>query len=117
MITREQLKVGETYFCVINESVKRTVKFIGNEFVMYDWLMKESDATKEGLQTIISFLHDNNLMPKPKKRYWLWDVEFMGTIVKHSSYMDEKGTASDGYKLEVKLLKKHENEYIEVEND
>lgn len=111
MITREQLKVGETYSYANNELVKRTVKFIGDEFVLYEW------ALGEDCQTITSFLHDNSLMPKPKKRYWLWDAEFMGRVVKHSTYMDEKGTASNGDKPDAKLIRKHENEFIEVEND
>ena len=80
MITREQLKVGETYSCVINKSVKRTVKFIGNEFIVYD--IQDNETKEEGWNNIKYFLFCNNLMPKPSN-----------------------------------LIKKHENEFIEVKND
>ena len=78
MITREQLKVGETYSSVNNESAKRTVKFIGDLFVVYD--IQGNETKEEGWSGVSYFLNNNNLIPKPKKRFWLWDVEFMGRV-------------------------------------
>lgn len=61
-----------------------------------------------------------SLLLKPKKRYWLWDIAMYGTerVVKHIVYMDDNGRNPTGLKehdSEVRLIRKHENEYIEVD--
>jgi hypothetical protein len=55
---------------------------------------------------------------KPKKRYWLWDtVGWTGMVVKNAAYMNENGQGTNGVFIcdKENLLKKHENEFIDVE--
>lgn len=59
--------------------------------------------------------------PKQKKRYWLWDVT-CGTsraIFKTNYYMDDcrcrVGDTSDTNQIDLTLIKKHENEFIDIE--
>ena len=54
---------------------------------------------------------------KPKKKYWLWDVKESDlSIVKDKYYMDDDGITSSGLRNEDPeyLVRKHENEWIEV---
>lgn len=63
------------------------------------------------------------LVERPKKtelkRYWLWDVkDDHGNIYKGAYYRDEEGlsTGKSTYDKEY-LIKKHENEFVDVEVD
>lgn len=54
---------------------------------------------------------------KEKKRYWLWDIETSDcTIYKSTYYLDDDGRMCNGIfgYCKDELLKKHENEYIDV---
>ena len=55
---------------------------------------------------------------QPKRKLWLWDVQdgLSGNIIKCLSYIDESGNGSNGKCLFVtsSLIKKHENEFIEI---
>lgn len=52
----------------------------------------------------------------PKKRYWLWDVKDFGGIYKTNYYLDDVGEQTNGtcYINAKDLIKKHENEFIDV---
>lgn len=56
--------------------------------------------------------------PVQKKRYWLWDVKTNdGNILKDPNYMDEYGELCNGdiwRSSSGVLIKKHENEWIEL---
>lgn len=55
--------------------------------------------------------------PKTKKRYWLWDVlPDRGAIFKTEHYLDEERKDTVGTSLPAcfTLLKKHENEFIDI---
>ena len=53
------------------------------------------------------------------KRYWLWDVRNSpdGGVFKSSAYLNEDGQTTNGVSLYEKeqLLKKHESEFIDIE--
>jgi hypothetical protein len=54
--------------------------------------------------------------PKPKKRYWLWDVIVGNVISKNAYYMDDEGMLTSGnphYDKE-SLVRKHEDDWVEV---
>ena len=55
-----------------------------------------------------------------KKRYWLWDVGNPppdGIVFKSSAYLNEDGQTTNGIDLYEKeqLLKKHESEFVDIE--
>lgn len=55
---------------------------------------------------------------KPKKRYWIWDIKSLeGPIYKSHYYSDDEGMQTSGKKWFSKsqLIKKHENEFIDVD--
>lgn len=54
-----------------------------------------------------------------KKKYWLWDVKSAnGPVYKSNAYLDEMGLNTKGNSLAISrnliLIRKHENEFIEV---
>jgi len=51
----------------------------------------------------------------PKKRYYLWDIEYAEGVYKTNYYINDKGLTVNGSRVSGKLLKKHENEFIEVD--
>ncbi len=53
---------------------------------------------------------------KPKKKYWRWDIEDSeGVVSKSPTYVDDDGITTSGRRSGYyKLLKKFENEFIEV---
>lgn len=59
--------------------------------------------------------------PKKKKtkRFWIWDVKYDldSAIYKSDSYMDENAMRTNGniFLSKSELLKKHENEFIDIE--
>lgn len=115
-ITRDQLKVGETYRSD-NWLVNRKILYIGEVCVFYKYSHDDGDIG-ESSQYIDGFLNDHSIIPKPKKRYWLWDTKTdSGAIYKGAHYMDEDGKLTNGCIgiLSIVLVKKHENEFIEVE--
>lgn len=64
-ITRDQLKVGETYQTNV-EDKKRTVLYIGNKAVFYEWV-NDTEAG-ESQWDIKDFLKHNSIIkPEPKK--------------------------------------------------
>lgn len=54
---------------------------------------------------------------KPKKRYWIWDVKGIFGTKKDPTYMDDNGFTDSKIHFvhKDKLIKKHENEFIDVE--
>ena len=49
-----------------------------------------------------------------KKRYYIWDIKYdSGNISKTLSYLDDDGVTTNGDKIPG-LIRKHENEWIEV---
>jgi hypothetical protein len=57
---------------------------------------------------------------KKTKRYWLWDIKAdSGYIYKCPTYLDEQGEDVRGAtsRYSGKLIKKHENEFIDIEEE
>ena len=115
-ITREELKVGETYISDYS-STTRKVLFIGNDS-LFTYEVEGGGYSEETPYSINYFIKNNSPLPKPKKRYWLWDLKTAsGVIYKSSGYLDDDGyrTDRDLYYGKEYLLRKHENEFIEIE--
>lgn len=111
-ITREQLKGGERYKC--DSGGISEVIFIGKEHLIY--IYTESVFVYELSGCISSFLSKYSIIEKPKKRYWIWDIKRGDLIYKHDYYMDEEGRKSTGETYTAgTLVRKHENEFIEIE--
>ena len=116
VIKRKELKVGETYMSIHNDRVLKKVLYIGEELLFY--LESNSGSLKEKSYVINRFIANYRKLPTPKKRYWQWDVKSSsGVIYKSSGYLDDEGYRTNRvrYYEEEFLLRKHENEFIDIE--
>ena len=115
-IIREALKVGETYMSDHNDKVLKKVLYIGEELLFC--LESNNGSVKEKSYVINRLIANYSKPPKPKKRYWLWDVKIAsGVIYKSSYYLDDDGYSTGrntNYEKDF-LLRKHENEFIDIE--
>ena len=117
-IAREELKVGETYMSIHNDRVLKKVLYIGDVLILC--LESKDMISTEVSYTIDKFLVNYRKLPKPKKRYWLWDVKTTsGVIYKNNYYLDDDGysTGRTPYYEKEFLLRKHENEFIDIEEE
>ena len=115
-ITREELKVGETYISD-NSSTTRKVLFIGNNS-LFTYEVEGGGYSEETPYSINYFIKNNSPLPKPKKRYWLWDMKTArGAIYKNNTYLDYDGYCTNRVRYHEKesLLRRHENEFIDIE--
>ena len=108
----EKIEIGKTYINACGNM--STVLFIGKVRVFSVY----KDGS-EGSDNIAFVKREWSELPKPKKRYWLWDVGNPpdGGIFKSSAYLNEDGQTTNGVSLYEKeqLLKKHESEFIDIE--
>ena len=80
----------------------------------------ESDGVSVNDFIFVGYMYEYKIYepPKQKKRYWIWDVGTNdGNILKDPNYMDENGELCNGDVWRGRsgvLIKKHENEWIEV---
>ena len=58
-----------------------------------------------------------SIPPKPKKRFWRWDVTGPYGIRKPSNYLDENGrtTAGRNHVRKSDLIHKYEDEFVDIE--
>lgn len=116
-LSREELKVLGTYqFKKTKQKV--IVLHIGERSVFYR-IYNSKNPDEEVCARINEFLNCFEPVSKVMKKYWLWDVRInsLGPIYKEKHYLDEDGYYTDNmsrYKLEC-LIRKHENEFIEIE--
>lgn len=106
----EKIEVNKEYINADNVKVK--VLAIGQE-KLFIRTERPSEYTQDITFALLSWIE----LPKQKKRCWLWDVNDSYGISKPSTYMDENGLSTTGRKLADKhqLIKKHENEFVEIE--
>lgn len=106
----EKIEVGKVY--LDSNGFKSTILTIGEKSVF----IRAEDGSEGSCK--INWVKDNwSEIPTPKKRYWLWDVDASGGgIYKTSTYLDDDGIATNKVKYfdKERLIKKHENEWIEV---
>jgi len=92
---------------------------IGESMVLYKYshAPAKSDGTIAELSGDKKMILDKSKPYTPTKKYYLWDVkDSEGAIFKSSYYMNEDGCLIGG-RVNIskdKLIKKHENEFIEV---
>lgn len=109
----EKIEVGKKYLDSIGIKVEITAIGKSKALASYD----DPSVPEEQVVSICWVLKNWSELPKPKKRYWLWDAkDDSGKIFKTSSYVDDNGCTSNGelYFDKEKLIKKHENEFIEI---
>ncbi len=83
--------------------MEKDIGFERTDVLLSDWSFTEADCIDKVI---------------PEKRYWLWDVKIVGGCIrKDPDYMDENATRTDGssYYSKEELMKKYENEFIDVE--
>ena len=92
-----------------------------NEYIFYDeedqeFLDQFGGTYKINPETMFDDRWEYFEEPKPKKRYWLWDVKNGKDVFKTSIYYDDSGySPSRTMSIEKDLLiRKLENEFIEV---
>ena len=111
----EKLEAGKTYLTT-DCSGKVTVLFVGESHIFCRY-----EDKSEGSMRIDYIRKHWSELPKPKKRYWLWDVGSPpdGSVFKSSAYLNEEGQTTNGIDLYEKeqLLKKHESEFIDIEEN
>ncbi len=116
-IKRKELKVGETYMSIHNDRVLKKVLYIGDVLILC--LESKDMISTEVSYNIDRFLVNYRKLPKLKKRYWLWDMKATGgAAYKSSYYFDDDGYYSNGKTMYCNLgdmVKKHENEFIDIE--
>ncbi len=106
----EKIEIGKKYLNSCGKEVE--VLFVGRKYTALN------DNNGEELYQSTRYALDSwSELPPPKKRYWLWDAkDDSGRIFKTSTYVEDNGCASSGelYFDKEMLIRKHENEWIEV---
>lgn len=108
-------KVTATRWEVKIEGDKRSIQlFDSNGTAIVEkpalYLYKNGEEYSESSEKIL-----NQSKPyTPKKRYYLLDIEYAEGVYKTNYYINDKGLTINGSRVSGKLLKKHENEFIEV---
>ncbi len=113
---KEDLKVGMKLRHVRDDtSVERSVIAQGKKSLIASY--------GEGYEFLIDYDELENYEPvKATKRYWLWDVEdFEKEVYKDPYYMNDIGECVKGtsrvFRNNITLIKKHEDEYIDIEEE
>ena len=108
----EKLKPGENIHLTLTKYNKIFLGIVNGYFITCH--VNGSNPCSHRLDECL----DYSVPPKPKKRYWLWDVEdvILGAC-KLTTYVDEEGFNTAGRRIFEKenLIKKHENEFVEVD--
>lgn len=112
----EKIEVNKEYLNSDSHEVK--VWSVDSEYVFY---LFTNNNTIVGFVGRDFALESWKEIPAPKKRYWLWDVGNPpdGSVFKSSAYLNEDGQTTNGIDLYEKeqLLKKHESEFIDIEEN
>lgn len=114
-IKREDLKVCSEYLSQFNTKLK--ILFIGKDVILVE--RYKSDGPAEELWSILTALETWKNIPKPKKRYWIWDVREHNRITTSFVYVDERGynTINQLAYNPDRLLFKHKKRWIDIDSD
>lgn len=108
----KEIVIGKEYINRVGENVVAHSKVLDCVVFICDekpYVIKEDEA----------ILHYKEV-PKKPKRYWLFDVKSsVGSFKKSDLYLDDDGKTSSGSRVYEKknLLKKHKNEFIDVDEN
>lgn len=107
----KSVSIGSKYIDAGGKEV--IVKAIAETLLIYECVKTGA----ENFATIYAVKEHWSIPPRPKKRYWRWDVDGTYGIRKPSNYIDENGKTTVGrqYVNKKDLIYKYENEFIEVD--